>query len=384
MIVFISIIAVAIAAVDPDVHRDFIEIVTSKGYPCEHHSVVTSDGYQLGLFRIPGKSRASPPVLLFHGLLDSSFTWIVNMKDESLPYILADNGYDVWFGNARGNRYSNSSINFPPSDSRFWNFSFDDFAAVDLPTTIDYVLQTTGNSNLYYVGHSQGTTQMFAALSEDTNGNLTSKLRLFIGLGPVTTPAHQTNVFLSVLSSVTSQLDYAFKLLGINSFLPPFTGIFSGIADLLCFEDPAVCEGVIELICGQHQGAFNLSRMEVMVAHEPGGTSVRNMVHWGQLINSGKFQKFDYGKDGNMAHYGIPTPPLYNIGNINSKLPIALIYGDKDELADPVDVMNIIKTLPTPPVFVKEIPAYAHLDFCWATDANVQVYQDVLNLIKKY
>jgi len=36
---------------------------------------------------------------------------------------------------------------------------------IDVPTFIDYILAKTGNSNLSYVGHSNGTTQMFMGLS---------------------------------------------------------------------------------------------------------------------------------------------------------------------------------------------------------------------------
>ena len=38
-------------------------------------------------------------------------------------------------------------------------------AAYDLPASIDYILQSTGQTSLGYVGHSQGTTMGFAALS---------------------------------------------------------------------------------------------------------------------------------------------------------------------------------------------------------------------------
>ncbi|MCP4502582.1 MAG: hypothetical protein GY822_21755 [Deltaproteobacteria bacterium] len=52
-----------------------------------------------------------------------------------------------------------------PTSEAFWNFSWDDQSQYDIPAVYDYVLQTTGDATLAYVGHSQGTTQMFGALS---------------------------------------------------------------------------------------------------------------------------------------------------------------------------------------------------------------------------
>ncbi len=52
-----------------------------------------------------------------------------------------------------------------PSDQEFWAFSWDEMAAYDLPASIDFILAATGAASLGYVGHSQGTTMGFAALS---------------------------------------------------------------------------------------------------------------------------------------------------------------------------------------------------------------------------
>lgn len=86
-------------------HSKMQELVKTQGYPLEEHFVTTVDGYVLGVYRIPcGRTQTplsngwecrtplGPPVLLQHGLLDSSGTWVVNFPKQSLGFILADAG----------------------------------------------------------------------------------------------------------------------------------------------------------------------------------------------------------------------------------------------------------------------------------------------------
>lgn len=92
---------------DDDDGLTMTELVQKRGYTINTHYVTTADGYILTIFNIPeGKENKTttkkPVVLLQHGLFDSSYTWINNYETQSLGYILADNGYDVWFGNNRG------------------------------------------------------------------------------------------------------------------------------------------------------------------------------------------------------------------------------------------------------------------------------------------
>lgn len=60
-----------------------------------------------------------------------------NFPSESLAFILADAGFDVWLGNWRGNEYSNMNIHYKPSDDAFWDWTWDDMAMYDLPGTPD-------------------------------------------------------------------------------------------------------------------------------------------------------------------------------------------------------------------------------------------------------
>ncbi|XP_064953568.1 triacylglycerol lipase 2-like [Musa acuminata AAA Group] len=81
-------------------------------YKCEEHEVTTKDGYILGVQRIPmGRSPArnggsGTPILLQHGLFMDGLGWLLSSPDESLGYILADEGYDVWIANSRGTKHS--------------------------------------------------------------------------------------------------------------------------------------------------------------------------------------------------------------------------------------------------------------------------------------
>lgn len=78
----------------------------------------------------------------------------------------------------------------------------------DLPAMIDYVLKTTGQDSLYYVGHSEGTTLfcIMAALRPDYN----EKINLSVLLAPVVYMNHISSASTQMLSRTTKLLKVSF------------------------------------------------------------------------------------------------------------------------------------------------------------------------------
>ncbi len=143
------------------------EKVNLYGFNLDEHKVETEDGYILTLYRIYGKineneeekkNKYKRSVLLLHGLLDSSFTYLAMNEQQSLPFILANDGFDVWLGNNRGTLFSHEHKNKDSNDmgSDYWDFTFNELAKYDVVSMIDYVKKVSLREKISYVCHSQG------------------------------------------------------------------------------------------------------------------------------------------------------------------------------------------------------------------------------------
>ena len=132
-----------------DTFRTFEEICIDKGYRVERHAVLTEDGYINTMFRvykdhsysILGESKVPKPVVFMqHGFADSSDTFIINTKENSPAFIFADEGYDIWLGNTRGNKYSRKHTTYnPDKDEAYWNHSFPDLYNFDIKAFLEYI-----------------------------------------------------------------------------------------------------------------------------------------------------------------------------------------------------------------------------------------------------
>ncbi len=182
----------------------YAEKVYKSGFEFEEHKILTEDGYILTVWRIPRKigeknDTKRSPVVLQHGLLDDSWTWFALNSSKCLPIILAQENFDVWLPNSRGNMFSNEHID-PEYDSsklksKFWNFTWHEMAKYDLPAVTEYIKKITNFEKIKWVGHSQGTMQFF--LSHAMNPNyMESSFEKFASIGTVVTVFNSVSFYL--------------------------------------------------------------------------------------------------------------------------------------------------------------------------------------------
>uniref|UniRef100_A0A663EHJ0 Partial AB-hydrolase lipase domain-containing protein n=1 Tax=Aquila chrysaetos chrysaetos TaxID=223781 RepID=A0A663EHJ0_AQUCH len=334
----------------------YSEIIRYHGYPSEEYQVTTEDGYILGLFRIPaGRNRKKPAVLLHHGTLADSTYWISNLPNNSLGFILADAGYDVWMGNSRGNTLSLKHKTLKPCQKEFWQYSFDEIGKYDIPAELYFVMNKTGQKDVYYVGHSEASTAGFVAFS--TYPELAQRVKVFFAMGPVATATHATSPLVTFTRLPQSLIRYVAQVL--HSFILSQHWITAFITLLLSLQ----------------------SRIDTYIAHYPAGTSVQNIIHWHQVIHADQFQAYDYGSKENMKKYNQSTPPAYPIEKIST--PIAVWSGGRDKFADPKDIAKLLPRI-TNLIYHEHFPAWGHLDFVWGLDATEKMYWKINELIRKH
>ncbi|XP_059055759.1 lipase 3-like [Achroia grisella] len=362
-----------------DKNLNITQLLKKYGYPVEQHEVTTSDGYILTFFRIPNDG---PAVFLMHGTLCSSDDFLTIGSNSGLAYLLADAGYDVWLGNARGNVHSRRHVSLSPSCKEFWAFSWDEIGRYDLPAMIDYILDKTGEEQLTYIGYSQGSTTFFVLCSELPEYN--KKINVMIALSAVAfifgVPVF--NIFAPLVNPLgTALIDAigAYELLPRNGFMQYLT-------DTYC-STPAsatlICGNILYLSYGADFAQINATAAPVIFGHLPAGCSTRQGLHFGQLSLSGKFAQYDHGPIENFKKYGQLTPPDYPLEKITA--PVVIFYSLFDRVTPITSVELIKKKLGNVKEVIK-VPflQFSHTDYVFARDVKALLYDTVLDVLPKY
>ncbi|KAK5658786.1 hypothetical protein OQA88_1598 [Cercophora sp. LCS_1] len=157
------------------------------------------------------------PVLLMHGLLQSSGAYCVNDED-SLAFFLCKSGFDVWIGNNRCG-FKPKHVLLGYSDPRMWCWNIRQMGVFDLPALTSRVLYETGFEKIGLIAHSQGTTETFVALAKEQRPDLGEKLTVFCALAPAAYAGPLVGkMYFKFMRVITPAM---FRLMfGIHAFIP--------------------------------------------------------------------------------------------------------------------------------------------------------------------
>ncbi|XP_012075971.1 triacylglycerol lipase 1 isoform X2 [Jatropha curcas] len=342
-------------------------LIKPAGYPCTEHTIQTKDGYLLALQRVSSRNgnlrlQSSSPVLLQHGLFMAGDAWFLDAPEQSLGFILADQGFDVWVGNVRGTFWSYGHVSLSERDKEFWDWSWQELALYDLAAMIHHIYSTT-NSKIFAVGHSQGTIMSLAALTQPNIADMVEAAAL---LCPISYLEHISAPL--VLRMVGVHLDQMVQAMGIHQ-LNFRSQILINLLDSLC-DGHFECNDLLTSITG-HNCCLNSSHVALFFEYEPHPSSTKNLRHLFQMIRRGTFSQYDYGILKNLRLYGQVEPPAFNLSLIPKSLPIWMGYGGYDALADVKDVEHTLKELQSKPELLY-LENYGHIDFLMSVQGIVR------------
>jgi pimeloyl-ACP methyl ester carboxylesterase len=178
-------------------------------------------------------------MFLQHGILDSADCWIMNFPSLAPAFVLAAEGYDVWLGNSRGSRYSMEHEYLDPKkDKEFWEFSFTEMGEYDAPAQFEYALKISEQKKATFIAHSQGTSQMFYALSAHPH-YWKDKINLFVALAPVALMTHSRDLLFTFASNNLELFKFASNTAHVYSILEP--GLPTAVTKIFCSFAGPIC-----------------------------------------------------------------------------------------------------------------------------------------------
>ncbi|XP_044748470.1 lipase 1-like [Coccinella septempunctata] len=358
--------------------------IEESGFKGELHHTITEDGYILGLHRIlrrannTSKPKGRYPVLLVHGLESSAVDWINHHGTDSLPYLLLNEGYDVWLGNVRGTQASlnHTSIDHRVDPSRFWDSSVHEIGFYDLPAMVDYIINTTNSQKLFYVGISQGEATFLIMAS--TRPEYNSKIQLASLTSPSSHLKHSDNVVLKTLGAYWPVLQLGAETVGL--YTVPGRDMVGSFCQYNILWP--ICDVIIIPFLGYSNPDQSLNANKLFTVY-PVRSAFKQLLHYLQMYKSGIFRRFDYGKEGNLRIYGEEEPPRYDMQKIIS--PVAYFWGENDCWSRPKDMEDIERKLPNM-VLSYRVPhkAFNHYDVLVAKDVKELVYYKIIETINRF
>ncbi|TWU73509.1 hypothetical protein ED733_002093 [Metarhizium rileyi] len=335
----------------------------------------------------PSEKKLKFPVLLMHGLLQSSGAYCSN-DDDSLAFWLCKSGFDVWLGNNRCG-FSPSHESFVQTDPRMWCWNIRQMGIFDLPALTEKVLTETGFDKLGLVCHSQGTAETLIALSKHQRPSFGDKLTVFCGLAPAAYAGPIIDRF--YFRFIRKISPFLFEMVfGVHAFIPFMMRMHS-------FLSPKIY-GWLGYKVFSFMFNWSDARWERRLRNR--------FFQFAPVYVSAETMRWWLGQDGFAKHRCIlsteePTScegkggsGVSQIGDISTKRqwyneqvpPFAMWVCGNDQLVDGRRLLERLTNGEEPHVKMvhsKVIEDYEHLDVIWAINAVDQVFTEIRQVLWK-
>jgi pimeloyl-ACP methyl ester carboxylesterase len=355
----------------------------------------------------PQNTHGKPkfPVLLMHGLLQSSGAYCCN-DDDSLAFYLCKSGYDIWLGNNRCG-FKPKHILLEYNDPRMWCWNIRQMGVFDLSALTSRVLYETGFEKVGLICHSQGTTQTFVALAKEQRPELAEKLTVFCALAPAAYAGPLIGKmyfkFMRLISPSLFRLTF-----GIHAFIP----LMMTMHGLL----PPVLYGwlgykVFSFLFDWTDARWDRDLQARMFQFAPVYVSSESMRWWlGRecfakhkcILSTKETWRAEEKEDeadaplaGQPANQSIPgngsgsnkKTAKGSTAWYNEKIcPFALWVAGNDDLVDGRRLLRRFQNGREPHVQVvhsKVLPEFEHLDVIWAMDAPKEIFGELREVLWK-
>ena len=364
---------------------DYKAYIEGFGYTLETYEVTTEDDYINTVWHLvknsPTSNASSKVVFFQHGLLDTAWTWF-QLKENSIPFLLANEGHDVWLGNSRGNIFSFKHKTFDPSDinGKYWDFCMDEKAKYDIPAFVSFVKQKTGAKKISYIGHSQGTTIFLMKYMSDPTW-IEANVENFVALGTVPnlkysqlSPLKLIEHLYSLIKLVIPIKDIAHLSEKVRNLVAKFAKNFPNISGSL-FEK-------FVALTPSHRTDYN--ELYKFMYFYPGGTSKKNLLHWSQIYIAKKLVYYNPDAKNEGSGSESDDYKAYDINVIKKwKINSLVARTDDDTLSTYQDVTELYETVENKDIFhLIDLQNYNHADCIMAESAIKDIFEKIINFIK--
>ncbi|CCF57831.1 hypothetical protein KAFR_0D01840 [Kazachstania africana CBS 2517] len=356
--------------------KDELKLVASLNYyyslygiQIEEFKIKTKDNYYLDVWHLKHNTTTKnrKPILLIHGLLQSSGSFASSGKD-SIAYYLHKQGYDVWLGNNR------CGFKYDTWDPKYWDWDIKEMSEIDLLALMDFVNTKNNYSDkLTLIGHSQGTSEIFMALINN-NSNIRDKIDNFIALSPACYPGPLITSD-SIVMQILSTFIESSTIFGDRIFMEIMMTVRNLVVGQSFFS--FICYAIFNYLFDWNDCLWDPNLRDRHFLFSPVYVSVKLMQWW--LSND--LNKLTFKNTPELIYPEYES--WFNKDPKKHNPNILLFVPKQDRLVDGERLINHFLHYESHINYkIWYIEEYSHLDVLWATDANKRISKPIVDFLK--